>query len=100
VSLSSDEKCALTKAWVSAIEAPKVDMLCIINVSATSIKRIREHFELCSTLAVDAIAVLPPFYYRSNSADKTCRLLEASVVLRTNTAAHLLSLSRAYQRLP
>lgn len=76
VSLSNDEKKSLTQAWVDAIKVSKSNLLCVINVSATCIEETKDHVQFCSRLAVDALAVLPPFYYRPSQIEQLVAYLQ------------------------
>ncbi|KAI1288032.1 N-acetylneuraminate lyase [Halotydeus destructor] len=75
LSLSLAEKKLLTAAWIKGIREVEADMLVIVNASATCMGETKELVNLCSTLPVDGIAVLPPFYYRPENVDSLVKYL-------------------------
>ena len=74
VSIPHEEKKRLTRAWVEArrqlssgnstTARAAASFLLIPNVSSCVTADALDHARLCNELAVDAIATLPPFYYR------------------------------------
>lgn len=71
VSLTLDEKKAVTKAWASAVSKLTPKLALVINVSSTVMSESKELAALCDDLeGVSAIATLPSFYYRAANAEQ------------------------------
>lgn len=64
LSLTNDEKKKLTETWWNEIRSNYPDWLGIFNVSATCITETIDQASYYDQLGVDAIAVLPPIFYR------------------------------------
>lgn len=66
VSLAHEEKKSLTKAWIDARAKASLDhsFLLMINVTSCVASETLDHAKYCDEKGVDAIAFLPPFYYR------------------------------------
>lgn len=67
ISLSSEEKKLLNKTWQGILLKKYSKWLAIFNVSATCVEETLDQARHCEKIGVDAIAVLPPFYYRPAS---------------------------------
>ena len=65
LSLTHEEKKQLTRNWCQAKKELAPDVTLVINVTSTCLKDTLDHVSLCQGLPeVDAVAVLPSFYYR------------------------------------
>jgi N-acetylneuraminate lyase len=77
-SLTNDEKIAIVKAWRQAIDTQKANhLLAVVNVSSTCLKEsllLSKHVE---SLGFDAIAVLPPIYYKPTTVDEWVNYMKA-----------------------
>lgn len=71
VSLGHEEKKILTKGWMDARSSmtQSDNFMIIANVSSCVAHETLDHAKYCSELGVDAIAFLPPFYYRPATPD-------------------------------
>jgi N-acetylneuraminate lyase len=67
--LTNDEKLAIAKAWRKAIDEQNANLLAIINVTSTCIKEALQLSKQVESLGYDAIAVLPPNYYKPTSVN-------------------------------
>lgn len=69
-SLTNDEKIAIVKAWRQAIDNQKANhLLAVVNVSSTCVKESLLLSKQVESLDFDAIAVLPPIYYKPTTVD-------------------------------
>lgn len=75
VTLSHEEKKSLTRAWIKVVKENNLDLLVVINVSSCSINDVLDHAKLCQEIDADAIAFLPPFYYRPNNAAQLAKYI-------------------------
>ena len=64
LSLTSEEKKRLTETWWQEIKFKYPDWLGIFNISATCMRETIDQASYYDQLGVDAIAILPPFFYR------------------------------------
>ena len=65
LSLTHEEKKKLTRYWCRLKKEVAPDVTLVINVTSTCLKDTLDHVSFCQSLPeVDAIAVLPSFYYR------------------------------------
>jgi len=67
--LTNDEKLSIAKAWRKAIDVQSANLLAIINVTSTCIKEALQLSKQVESLGFDAIAVLPPNYYKPTSVN-------------------------------
>ncbi|XP_074593539.1 N-acetylneuraminate lyase-like [Brevipalpus obovatus] len=77
LSLTSEEKKKLTKTWLEEIRSKYTDWLCVFNVSATCVTETIEQANYYEELGVDAIAVLPPLYYRPLNDEQLLKYLKS-----------------------
>jgi N-acetylneuraminate lyase len=65
--LANDEKLAIAKTWRKAIDEQNANLLAIIHVTLTCIKEALQLSKQVESLGYDAIAILPPNYYKQTS---------------------------------
>ena len=63
-SLTNDERIQIMKKWREEIKQQKSDMMMVVNITSTCTKEMIELAKECEKYEVDAIAVLPPAYYK------------------------------------
>uniref|UniRef100_A0A023FWC0 N-acetylneuraminate lyase n=1 Tax=Amblyomma parvum TaxID=251391 RepID=A0A023FWC0_AMBPA len=83
LSLTVAERKKLAERWVEASKG-KLDLV-IVHVTATSIVDTKELATHAEGLNVDAISILPPFYFRSPSNDHLVRYVEEVSKAAPNT---------------
>ncbi|XP_050043396.1 N-acetylneuraminate lyase-like [Dermacentor andersoni] len=83
LSLTVAERKKLADRWVEASKG-KLDLV-IVHVTAASIVDTRELATHAESLNVDAISILPPFYFRSPSIDHLIRYVEEVSKAAPNT---------------
>jgi len=74
--LTTDEKLEIAKAWRQALDKHNANLLAVVNVNSTCAKEallLTKHVE---GLGFDAIAVLPPIYYKPNTIDEWVHYLK------------------------
>jgi len=74
--LTNDEKLSIAKAWRKAIDEQNANLLTVINVTSTCLKEALQLSKQVESLGYDAIAVLPPNYYKPNSVDDLVNYLK------------------------
>jgi len=65
--LTNDERLSIAKAWRQEIDKQNADLLAVINVTSNCVKEALLLSKQVEALGFDAIAVLPPNYYKPNS---------------------------------
>uniref|UniRef100_A0A1E1X9I1 N-acetylneuraminate lyase n=1 Tax=Amblyomma aureolatum TaxID=187763 RepID=A0A1E1X9I1_9ACAR len=83
LSLTVAERKGLAEAWVRASRG-RLDLL-IVHITAASVVDTRELAAHAEGLNVDAISVLPPFYYRCPSSEHLIRYIEEVSKAAPNT---------------
>lgn len=83
LSLTVSERKKLAERWVEASKG-KLDLV-IVHVTAASILDTQELATHAEGLNVDAISILPPFYFRSPSIDHLIRYVEEVAKAAPNT---------------
>lgn len=83
LSLTVAERKKLAEAWVEASKG-RLDLL-IVHITATSVVDTRELAAHAEGLNVDAISILPPFYYRCPSNEHLIRYIEEVSKAAPNT---------------
>ncbi|XP_074594483.1 N-acetylneuraminate lyase-like [Brevipalpus obovatus] len=76
LSLASEEKKKLSETWWKEIQSKYSDWLGIFNVSATCMMETIDQANFYDQLGVNAIAVLPPFFYRPANDGQLLRYLK------------------------
>ncbi|RWS18362.1 dihydrodipicolinate synthase-like protein [Leptotrombidium deliense] len=83
LSLTKDEKLVLTKKWLEVLGGGNT--LTIMNVSATCYLESIELAKNFEQIGVDAIAILPPIYYRPKNAADLVKYLKLIADAAPNT---------------
>lgn len=65
--LTNEEKFSIAQAWKNEIDRQNADILTIVNITSMCVKEAVQLSRQCEALGIDAIAVLPPIYYRPSS---------------------------------
>ncbi|CAG2112131.1 unnamed protein product, partial [Medioppia subpectinata] len=85
-SLTNDEKVAIVSAWRQAIDAQSAGhLLSIVNVSSTCLKESLQLSRKVQDLGFDAIAVLPPIYYKPTNVDEWVDYMRAFTIAAPQT---------------
>jgi len=74
--LTNNERLQIAKAWRLAIDKQKANLLSVINISSNCVKESVELTKQVESLGFDAIAVLPPNYYKPNTIDQWVNYLK------------------------
>lgn len=69
-SLSVEERCKVTEAWMSALP---VDFRLIVHVGHNSISEARRLAQHAAASGAHAIAAMPPFFFKPNGVDEVVR---------------------------
>lgn len=85
ISMNNEEKKNLSKAWQSLLLKKYFKWLAIFNVSATCFEESIDQAKFCNKIGVDAIAILPPFYYRPANDDELIEYLKSIAMNAPNT---------------
>ena len=83
--LTNAERLSIAKAWRQAIDKQNADLLAVINVTSNCIKEAVELSKQVDSLGFDAIAVLPPNFYKPNSIDDWVNYLKVFGEAAPNT---------------
>lgn len=68
--MSVDEKLKFVEKWSEEIRKQKANLLFTVVTTSTSVPHSLRLAKECERLGVDAIAVLPPLYYKPNSVEE------------------------------
>lgn len=68
--LTNDERLIIAKAWRQEIDKQKANLLSVINVTSNCVKEAVLLSKQVESLGFDAIAVLPPNYYKPNNVQE------------------------------
>ena len=84
-SLTKNEKIDIMKKWKEEINKNKPEMLCVVSITSTCINDMLEVAKECERNEVDAIAFLPPIYYKLNTISEMCEYLKLIASAAPNT---------------
>ncbi|CAG2114459.1 unnamed protein product, partial [Medioppia subpectinata] len=85
-SLTNDEKVAIVSAWRQAIDAQNAGhLLSVVNVSSTCLKESLQLSRKVQDLGFDAIAVLPPIYYKPTNVGEWVDYMRAFTIAAPQT---------------
>lgn len=83
--LTNDERLAIAKAWRQAIDKQGSKLLAVINVTSNCVKEAVVLSKQVDSLGFDAIAVLPPNYYKPNTINEWVSYLKVFGEAAPNT---------------
>jgi N-acetylneuraminate lyase len=83
--LTNDERLAVAKAWRQALDSSKAKLLAVFNVSSNCVKEALDLSKQVESLGFDAIAVLPPIYYRPSTVQQWVDSLKIFAEAAPNT---------------
>ncbi|CAG2175021.1 unnamed protein product [Oppiella nova] len=74
--LTNDERLSIVKAWRQALDKHQANLVSVVNVSSYCVKEALDLSKHVESMGFDAIAVLPPNYYKPNSVDDWLNFLK------------------------
>ena len=83
--LTNEEKLTLIRAWRKAIDEQKADIVAVVLITSLCMKESVYLSKQVESLGFDAVAVLPPNYYRPTSIDDWVNYLKVFASSAPNT---------------